>query len=142
LINLNDIKGHSALSLLEEYSGINPYLRKLKHEYLKNKKILLTETQSSYIVENHDREPIMINRVIGITKYLGEELQKQDNVAFTPEKILIEFILAETEKSYHVYGKLKQNQVESRMYWLPKTQVTDDPYFEEIKVDVNFRQIQ
>lgn len=24
------------------------------------------------------------------------------------------------------------------MYWLPKTQVTDDPYFEDIKVDVDF----
>jgi SWI/SNF-related matrix-associated actin-dependent regulator 1 of chromatin subfamily A len=138
LISLDDIKGHSAISLLEGYSGINPYLRKLKHEYLKNKKILLTETQSKYIVENHDREPIMINRVIGITKYLGEELQKQDNVAFIPEKILIEFILAETDKSYHVYGKLKQNQVESRMYWLPKTQVLEDPYFKPINVEVDF----
>jgi len=138
MINLDDLKGHSALSLLEGYSGINPYLRKLKNDYLKNNKLLLTENQSSYIVDNHDREPLMINRVIGITKYLGDELQKQDNVAFTPEKILVEFVLAETDKSYHVYGKLKQNQIESRMYWLPKTQVTDDIYFEPINVEVNF----
>jgi SWI/SNF-related matrix-associated actin-dependent regulator 1 of chromatin subfamily A len=80
----------------------------------------------------------MINRVIGITKYLGEELQKQDGVSFTPEKILIEFILGETDKSYHVYGKLKRNQTESKMYWLPKTQVTDDPYFEKINIEVDF----
>ena len=33
---------------------------------------------------------------------------------------------------------LKKNQKESKMYWLPKTQVTDDPYFEEIKIDVDF----
>jgi len=138
LINLNDIKGHSAVSLLENYSGINPYLLRLKNEFVKNGKITLTETQSKYIIENHEREPILINRVIGITKYLGEELQKQDGVSFTPEKILIEFILAETDKSYHVYGKLKKNQVESKMYWLPKTQVTDDPYFEPIKVEVDF----
>jgi len=138
LINLDNIKGHSALSLLENYSGINPYLLRLKNEYLKNGKITLTETQSKYIIANHEREPLLINRVVGITKYLGEELQKQDGVSFTPEKILIEFILAETEKSYHVYGKLKRNQVESRMYWLPKTQVTDDPYFEPLNVDVDF----
>ena len=80
----------------------------------------------------------MINRVIGITKYLGEELQKQDGVSFTPEKILIEFILGETDKSYHVYGKLKRNQTESKMYWLPKTQITDDPYFEPINIEVDF----
>jgi SWI/SNF-related matrix-associated actin-dependent regulator 1 of chromatin subfamily A len=138
LINLNDLKGYSALSLLESYSGINPYLLRLKHEYTKNGKITLTDTQSKYIIENHDREPLLVNRIIGITKYLGEELQKIENISFTPEKIMVEFILAETDKSYHVYGKLKRNQKESKMYWLPKTQVTDDPYFEKIEVNVNF----
>ena len=138
LINLNDLKGHSALSLLETYSGINPYLLRLKYEYLKNGKITLTETQSKYIIENHDREPLLVNRVIGITKYLGEELQKLEKISFVPEKIMVEFILAETDKSYHIYGKLKRNQTESKMYWLPKTQVTDDPYFEKIEVNVNF----
>jgi SWI/SNF-related matrix-associated actin-dependent regulator 1 of chromatin subfamily A len=138
MINLDDIKGHSAISLLEGYTGINPYLRKLRNEYLKNKKIALTENQSKYIIDNHEREPQLINRVINITSYLGEELQKQEKLSFTPERILIEFILAETDKTYHVYGKLNRNQPESKMYWLPKTQVTDDPYFEDIKVEVDF----
>jgi len=138
LINLDDIKGHSALSLLEKYEGINPFLRKLKNEYLKNDKLALTDTQSRYIIDNHEHEPLFVNRVIGITKYLGEELQKQESVSFIPERILVEFVLAETDKSFHVYGKLKKNQVESKMYWLPKTQVTDDPYFEPIKVEVDF----
>ena len=138
MINLDDIKGHSALSLLEKYEGINPFLRKLKNEYLKNDKLALTDTQSKYIIDNHEHEPLFVNRVIGITKYLGEELQKQESVSFIPERILVEFVLAETDKSFHVYGKLKKNQVESKMYWLPKTQVTDDPYFEPIKVEVDF----
>ena len=121
MISINDLKGPSALSLLERYDGINPYLRKLRNEYLKNDKILLTENQSKYIIENHDREPQLIQRVIAITNYLGLELQKQDALSFTPEKVLVEFILAETDRAFHVYGKLKQNQAESRMYWLPKT---------------------
>jgi len=138
LISLDDLQGHSALSLLENYEGINPYILKLKHEYRKNKKILLTDNQSKYIVQNHNREPQMINRVINITEYLGLELQKQDNLSFVPQRILIEFILAETDKTYHVYGKLKRNQKSSNMYWLPKTQVTDDPYFEPINIEVDF----
>ncbi len=138
MININDIKSHSAISLLENYEGINPYLKKLKNEYLKNKKITLTENQSKYVLDNHNREPQYINRVIGITAYLGEELKKIDGLSFTPEKILVEFILAETDKSFHIYGKLKQNQKESKMYWIPKTQVTDDPYFEKIDVNVDF----
>jgi SWI/SNF-related matrix-associated actin-dependent regulator 1 of chromatin subfamily A len=138
LINLDDIRGHSAISLLESYEGINPYLIKLRIEFLKNKKLALTENQSKYIMDNHDREPVYVNRVVGVTAYLGEELQKQEGLSFVPEKVLIEFILAETEKTFHIYGKLKQNQKESKMYWLPKTQVTDDPYFEPIKIDVDF----
>lgn len=138
LIKLEDIKGHSALSLLEMYHGINPYLLKLKNEYLTNKKLALTENQTKYILDNHQKEPVRIQRVIGITKYLGEELQKKEELSFIPERILIEFILADTEKSYHIYGKLKQNQQQSKMYWLPKTQVTEDPYFEPIKVEVDF----
>ena len=118
MINLEDIKGYSALSLLENYSGINPYIKKLKNEYIKNKKIRLTETQAKYIVDNHQREPQLINRIITISRFLGEELQRQENISFVPEKILIEYILAENEKSYHVYGKLKRNQENSKMYWL------------------------
>lgn len=138
MINLDDIKGHSALSLLEEYSGINPYIRKMKKEYLKNKKVKLTETQIKYIIDNHQKEPIPINKVVNITPFLGEELQKKEELSFLPERVLIEYILAENEKTFHVYGKLKRNQTESKMYWLPKTQVLDDPYYEKIDIEVNF----
>ena len=59
-------------------------------------------------------------------------------MSFVPEKLLVEYILADSEKTYHVYGKLKQNQQQSKMYWLPKTQVFDDPYYEEINIEVDF----
>lgn len=138
MINLNDLKSRSAISILENYEGRNPYIRKMKKEYLKNKRVKLTETQTRYIVDFHDKEPQLINRVVGITPFLGAELKKQHDLSFTPERILIEFMLAETDKTFHVYGKLKRNQEKSKMYWLPKTQVMDDPYFENIDIDVDF----
>lgn len=137
MINLNEIKGRSAISLIEVYEGMNPYLKKLKQDYLKNKKLALTDNQTAYIIDNHDKNPIFINRVIRISNYLGEELKKQNELTFTPEKILVEFVLAETDKSFHVYGKLSTKQ-QSKMYFLPKTQIFDDPYFEPITVDVDF----
>ena len=70
---------------------------------------------------------------------MGEELKTQHELGFTPEKILIEFMLAETEKTYHIYGKLSTKQ-QSKMYFLPKTQVHDDPFFEPITVNVDFTQ--
>lgn len=137
MISLNDIKGRSALDLLESYDGFNPYILALKTEFLKTKKLLLTDTQSRYIIDNIDRDPQYMNRVVNITSYLGEELKTKSNLDFTPERILIEFMLAETDKAYHIYGKLTKKS-ESKLYWLPKTQVTDDPYFESISVDIDF----
>lgn len=138
MIDLNDLKSRSAITLLKAYDGKNPYLRKMKKEYLKNSNIRLTENQSRYIVDFHDKEPQLINKVVNVSDYLGEELKKQHDLTFTPERILIEFMLADTEKTFHIYGKLKRNQTKSKMYWLPKTQVMDDPYFEEVNIDVDF----
>lgn len=138
MLNLDDIKGVSALAILDNYDGINPYILKLKLEYSKNRKLILTENQAKYIIDNQNRQPQQINRVVSITSYLGEELKKKENLSFTPERVLIEFMLAETDKAYHIYGKLKRNQEQSKMYFLPKTQVTDDPYFEPVNVEVDF----
>lgn len=137
MINLDDIKGRSAISLLENYNGINPYIKGLQAQYLKNNKLALTTNQSKYIIDNIDREPLYINRLINITTYLGDELKTKHSLSFTPERILIEFILGETDKSYHIYGKLKKNQETSKMYFIPKTQVTDDPYFEPITINTD-----
>ncbi len=138
MITLEDILGNNALNLLEKYDGLNPYIKRLKKEYLENNNVKFTDTQIKYITDNHEKEPILINRLIRITPYLGAELQKQNDIKFLPEKILVEYILAENDKTYHVSGKLKQNQKVSKMYWLPKTQVMDDPYFEEINIEVDF----
>jgi SWI/SNF-related matrix-associated actin-dependent regulator of chromatin subfamily A-like protein 1 len=137
LIKLSDIKGRAAITLLENYSGVNPYLLKLKQTYLKTKKVSLNDNQIDYITKNVGRIPLYINRIIRISTYLGEELERAEKLTFTPQKVLIEFMLAENDKAYHVYGKLSTKQP-SKMYWLPKTQVFDDPYFEPIDINVDF----
>lgn len=126
------------MTILEQYEGINPYLLKLKNALKSKAGFVLTENQTKYINDNYNREPTYINRVINITPYFGEELKKNEGLSFIPERMLFEFILAETDKSYHVYGKLTTKQKESKMYWAPKTQVLDDPYFTPITIDVDF----
>ena len=51
-------------------------------------------------------------------------------------------MLADQEKTYHIYGKLKQNQKTSKMYWLPKTLVLDDPYYTECDVEVDWNKYE
>lgn len=138
-MKIEDLKGISALRLLSEYKGKNPYIRKLKYNNEKTRGgITLTPTQAAYIIDNFENDPILINRVVAISDYLGLELQKIQNLSFKPERILIEYMLAETDKSFHIYGKLKRNQDKSAMYFIPKSQVMDDPYFEPIEVEVDF----
>jgi len=141
MINLEDIPGTSTIDKLKDYQGRNPYILTLKRDSFKNG-FKLTDNQVKYIDQNFDTEPIKMDRVIKISSYLGEELQKKEGLSFQPEKILIEYLLADTEKTYHIWGKVKRNQVESRMYWLPKTQVLDDIYFEEVDIDVDFEKYQ
>jgi hypothetical protein len=138
MITLDDLRDGSAINLLENYKGKNPYISKLKKGLIKNKKIKLTTNQVNYINENHDKDPIEINKIVRISPYLGEELQKSEGLSFVPEKILIEFILADMDKSIHIYGRVKKNQKKGKLYWIPKTQLFDDPYFEEIHIDVDF----
>jgi hypothetical protein len=138
LINLEDIKSRGAVTLLQTYNGINPYLKDLKKKLVKHDKISLTEGQVEYINKFHDVPPQVLNRVVAINPLLGESLQAKDNLSFLPERILIQAMLADQEKTYHVYGKLKQNQKTSKMYWLPKTLVLDDPYFTDCDVEVDW----
>jgi SWI/SNF-related matrix-associated actin-dependent regulator 1 of chromatin subfamily A len=142
LINIDDIGGYSSISKLRDYDGKNPYIKKLKKKLLKDGKITLTDFQKSYILDNYDKEPMLINKIVNISEYLGEALQKQEELSFKPERILIEYILADSEKTYHVYGKLTRKQEKSKMYFLPKNQVLDDPYFEQIDIDVDFEKYE
>jgi SWI/SNF-related matrix-associated actin-dependent regulator of chromatin subfamily A-like protein 1 len=137
VFNLNDINTIKALGFLNKYEGKNPYLKKLKRKHFRGG-VNLTETQARYIIDYHDKDPHLINRPIEITEYFGEELQKQHNLKIVPTRILFQFILAETEKAYHIYGKLKRNQKHSDMYWVPKTQVLEDPYWQEPEIEVDF----
>lgn len=138
MINLEDIKGRGAIALLETYKGINPYLKDLKKKLVRDGKVTLTEGQVEYINKFHDVEPQVLNRVVSINPLLGQSLQEKYNLKFTPERMLIQAMLADQEKTYHVYGKLTQKQKRAEMYWLPKTMVLDDPYFTECDVDIDW----
>ena len=137
-MDLSDINSVKAITILKEYEGKNPYIKKLKLKLEKNNKLLLTNNQSNYIVNNHEFKPKAINKIVSITNYLGEELKKSEHLTFTPEKILIEYLLADNDKTFHVYGKVKRNQRNSEMYFIPKSQILDDFLFEEKEVHVDF----
>ena len=138
-MDLSNINSVSAISILREYNGKNPYIKNLKNKLEKKGKISLTNNQASYIVNNHEFKPKLINKIVNISEYLGNELKKSENLTFVPEKILIDYLLADNDKTYHIFGKVKRNQKNGQMYFIPKSQLLDDFLFEEKEVDVDFK---
>jgi len=134
MLDLSKLKNRTVLLKLKEYDGPNEYIHRLRINAL-NGKVLLTPSQVEYINDNYTTEPIEINKLIEITPFFGEQLQEKWELKHTPERILVETLLAESDKAYHVKGKLYKNQKKSELYFLPKTQLNTD-LFEDEKVDI------
>lgn len=137
MVNLDEIKSREILNRLKSYEGNNPYIKHLKNQVNRGE-IKLTETQVEYIKNNYEKEPIELNNVIGITPFLAEELQKKYELKTPITKVLVEFYLGESELAYHVIGKFYKNQEESKTFWLPKTQLSDDIFYKKAEVNVDF----
>ena len=116
MLDLSKLKNRTVLLKLKEYDGPNEYIHRLRVNVL-NGKVLLTPSQVAYINDNYTTEPIEISRIIEITPFFGEQLKEKWGLKHTPEKILVETLLAESEKSYHVKGKLYRNQKKSELYF-------------------------
>lgn len=120
------MKEIKAIEILKEYIGNNPYIHGLKKKLLTNNKINLTDNQILYIINNKDFVVKEINKVIQISDFLGESYKKTFNFDFLPIRLLVNYFLGETEKTYHVYAKFTKKQKHFSELWLPKTQVIDD----------------
>lgn len=138
-ININNMRELDAIDILKLYDGTNPYIIKLKNKYFK--KIQLTRQQVTYVLENHDKHPEKLDRLVKITDFLGEELKTQFNLKFIPTKIYVGFLLAQTEKAFHIYGKVSQKQ-SLTMFFVPKTQLLDDITHKKIEIDVNIEKLK
>lgn len=138
MLNIENIKGVNAINKLRNYSGKNPYLIDLKRKLIDNGKIALTTNQVEYIFENHETEPYKVDRVISVSEYIATQLMESKKLTTLPLKIYVGYILAENKKTYHFYGKLTKNQKQNECYWIPKTQILEDPYITPINIEIDF----
>jgi SWI/SNF-related matrix-associated actin-dependent regulator 1 of chromatin subfamily A len=136
--DITKLKSKVALEKLREYEGENEYLKSLKLKLDRHGYTSLTTNQVQYILRTHDKEPTVLNKVVEITEFFGENLKETYELSFVPEKVLVESVLDENEKSYHVKGKLFKNQKSPIIFYIPRTQLIKDIYEEEYNVDVDF----
>ena len=107
----NTIKAkNEAIEILRNYSGINPYILSMKRDVIiLQKTSLLTEYAVEYIIENKDRQPKSIGKVLRIADWYGEKLKSTYEIEFIPQKVQILAFLGETSNAYHCTIKYRQN---------------------------------
>ena len=136
----NLLKINKAYEILNNYNGENPHLINLRNNICVYKKENLTDFNIEYILSNYDKKPILLNKIINIAKWYGEKKQKDWNIDFTPQKLLVGYFLGETSELYHMYIKFRKSQDKMIPIFIPKKAVLNPLFlkdFNEMDVDFN-----
>ena len=142
MLDINKLKNKKTLLKLTEYKGNNEYINSLKTRLEKEGGFPISPSLAEYVERNFNKEPFHLNEVVGITDFLGTQLKEQFDLKHTPDKVLVETVLGDTTKSYHVKGKVFKNQKYSPTFYIPKTQVYQNLYEKDVEVDVDFDKYQ
>jgi SWI/SNF-related matrix-associated actin-dependent regulator 1 of chromatin subfamily A len=134
LENPQQLKEHRALDLLDSYSGANNYILYLQQKKLSNKKFYPTRSQSDYIIDYYDVKPKVARKWVDLDAYFSKKFAEERYLLENPEKIYIEKLLVEKEKSYHVWGKFFEKDRLSE-FWVPKSALIKSHNVSEVQVD-------
>ena len=142
MLDISNLKNRKTLLKLEEYTGKNEYLISLKERLQKEGPFPVSPSIAEYIEKNFYFDPLTVNKVIKITDFFGKTLKEKFELNHIPERIFIEQVLADTEKTYHVKGKVFKNQKYSPLFYIPKTQIDENLLDLEEEVEVDFDKYQ
>jgi superfamily II DNA or RNA helicase len=136
-INTSDSKPlieQQALEILGTYSGANNYLMRLKRQQELNKKFFPTRAQSEYIINYFNVVPKVAKKWVNLDPYFAQKIADEKLYTKVPEQIWIEKLLVEKDKSYHIWGKVFENE-DLHEFWLPKGAVIKTHNVEKVEID-------
>jgi SWI/SNF-related matrix-associated actin-dependent regulator 1 of chromatin subfamily A len=123
-----------AISILENYQGANNYILGLKLKLEKNSKFYPTRSQSEYILNNHNKTPLVAKKWVVLDSYFANKIADERFLMTIPERMWIEKLLSEKDKAYHIWGKFNEGDQLSDM-WIPKAAIIKDNKVEIKEVD-------
>ena len=126
-INIPEIEARNVLS---SYDGSNNQLLEWKRKFTDVKNFKLTRPQAEYVLKYKDTTPKVARKYINIVSTFGEKLQEDKLLTTAPESIWCEKLLCESDKAFHIWGKILSHEQMSS-FWLPKAAVVQ----EEKKLD-------
>ena len=138
-MSLSIEKIEQAYKVLKEYKGDNSYIIDLKNSVYAYKTTSLNDFQAEFILNNHDKEPIFVNKLVKIADWWGEKLQEKWNIDFTPKALVIGWYLGENSTHYVFYCKYRRSQEKAEMVFAPKNAVLTNFLMEDYNnLEVDF----
>ena len=125
---------HQALEILDTYDGSNNYILYLKSKKESNKKFYPTRSQSEYIINYNNVQPKVARKWVELDTYFAKKFSEERYLLTIPEKIYVEKLLVEKEKSYHIWGKFSENDPLSE-FWVPKSALIKSHTVEKVEID-------
>jgi SWI/SNF-related matrix-associated actin-dependent regulator 1 of chromatin subfamily A len=114
-----------AREILNEYDGSNNVLLEYKRKFVEVKNFKLTRPQSEYVIKYKDTAPKVARKHINIVSTFGEKLMEEMLLPLPPEKVWCEKLLCESDKAFHIWGKVIDSQQNHAM-WLPKSAIVQE----------------
>ena len=108
-----------AREILLKYDGSNNQLLEWKQKFINIKNFKLTRSQCEYVVKYNNVTPKVARKFVDIVDSFGVKLKESKGLDKTPKKIWIEKLLCESDKAYHIWGKISSTDVDKAM-WVPK----------------------
>jgi len=119
---------------LEEYSGSNDYILRIKKKFDTKKSFKPTRSQCDYIIDFHELKPKIAKKWVELDSYYSQKLLEDKLLTKKPTHLYVEKLLVEKDKSYHILGKLFENEVLKDM-WIPKGAIVTN---KERKVEIDY----
>jgi len=123
-----------AMDLLDSYSGANNYIIYMKTKKDNNKKFYPTRSQAEYITNYFDTKPKVARKWVELDPYFANKFAQERYLLETPEKLYIEKLLVEKDKSYHIWGKFFEKDNLSE-FWVPKSSLIKSQTVDDINID-------
>ena len=115
-----------ANELLRSYNGNNPFILRTRNTVVGHQTRPMNDFECEYVIENHDREPRLINKIVKISDWYGQSLKEQWNTEFTPDRFKVTWYLGETPKLYHFFCIYRKSQEKAVEVFAPKRGVLTD----------------
>jgi len=114
-----------AREILQIYTGANNQILEWQYKLNNIKGFKLARTQAIYVMSNHLIVPKIARKWVEVVASFGESLADKRLSLIPIKKIWIEKLLTETDKAYHIWGKITENEKLSAM-WVPKAAILQE----------------